>query len=118
MKRFCVRFSGDNDFINTVVPFVKALGAKVFAGYGGYDRITKEHIVQLFNDHAYTFYVMYQKYELQILPDERMKGYLQISVKDVYFDDEIQAFCDSGQWNGDGCVAHMDHEGKVQTYVI
>jgi len=42
MKRFYVRFAGDNDFCNTVKGFMKAISPRVFSEWKG---ITKETIV-------------------------------------------------------------------------
>ncbi len=110
MKKIYIRFPGDNDFVNTLSPFVKALAENIFY-LRGWENITKEQVVKLFNEHAFAFYSMYQCYKIEA--DEAIKDYLKISIKDVYFDDEAQFYLDSNDWNQDGYLAQLDHDGNV-----
>ena len=105
-KRICVRFAGDNDFINVVQPFTLQLGYKVYVTKEWAD-ITKTQIVELFNITSWAYYLMYQTREAYFNDSRNYKQYLQIDTKCVLFDDEIDKFQDSGQWNGDGCVVYM-----------
>jgi hypothetical protein len=102
IKSIFIRLAGDNDFINTIVPFVKAIGNIVLIEK---QLLTKTQIVDLFNEHIYSFYVLYQNDGKEHL---RIKPYLKITEKDVYLNEEITAFADSGYWNGDGCVVSID----------
>jgi hypothetical protein len=82
IKSIFIRLAGDNDFINTIVPFVKAIGNIVL--------IEKQLLTKTQIEHL------------------RIKPYLKITEKDVYLNEEITAFADSGYWNGDGCVVSID----------
>lgn len=107
IKRFAIRFSGDNDFIGTLKPFVETLADKIF--YGNWSEITKEDIVNLFNEHGYSFYCMYQSHTYE--PDIKMKDYLKIKVSDVMFDEEIDSFTN---YNHDGYIAYLDFDGSIK----
>jgi hypothetical protein len=83
MNKLYVRMAADNDFIKTVIPFVKALADKVLLG--AWDDITKEQIVSAFNAHAYSFFRMYQSCFVSDVDEQIIKPYLKIAVKDVMF---------------------------------
>ena len=110
MKRFYVRLAGDNDFCNTVKAFMEAVAPRVFSEWKG---ITKEAIVNLFNEHAYSLYCLHQSQDGQVAP--HMKNYLIIEVKDVYFDEEIDKF---NNHNGDGCLAALMYDNSIQYFIM
>lgn len=109
MNKIYIRFPGDNDYCNTVMHFVEAIAPRILLG--NWLNITKEEIVELFNNHAYSLYCLHQCYDLN--PRNTIKDYLKISVKDVYFDDEFSSFTD---YNHDGCLAYIGQSDIV--YVI
>ena len=111
MDRFYVRFAGDNDFCNTVKSFMQAIAPRVLFA-GEWRDITKEQVVALFNEHAFSLYALHQCFEVQA--EDRLRAYLRIKVGDVYFDDEIDAF---DNHNGDGCLAVEQHDG-IGYYVM
>jgi hypothetical protein len=105
MKRLYIRFAGDNDFIRTVISFVKDLGERVF--FDNWNNITKSEIVSLFNECAFAYFLINQS-DKPILSQEEMslhRSYLKIKEKDVYFDEEIDSFED---WNHDGCLIYIN----------
>jgi hypothetical protein len=110
MKQIYIRFAGDNDFITTVQAFVKTIAPRVF--FENID-ITKAKIVELFNEHAYSIYVLHQS-NYEKTPREDLKEYLRIEEKDVYFDDEVKEFTD---YNHDGCLAQVVYGNDIQ-YII
>ncbi len=109
MTRFYVRVAGNNDFYNTVRAFMEAIAPRVLLG-GEWKDITKEQIVALFNKHNFSMYALHQHHKLQIdaKHEAHMRIHLEIGVKDVYFDEEIDAFDNQ---NGDGCIATEQHDG-------
>jgi len=110
MNRLYVRFAGDNDFSNTVEAFVKAVAPNILLDC--WQRITKEEIVQLFNDHAFSLYALHQCRKIKA--DEGLRSYLELRIEDVYFDDEIDDFTNH---NNDGCLAVLEHDG-IGYYVM
>jgi len=109
-ERLYVRFAGDNDFGQTVKAFIKAIAPKILLGeWGG---ITKEDIVYLFNEHAFSMYALHQCHSFHA--NEKIQSYLKIEVKDVYFDDEIDKFTN---YNSDGCLAVLEHD-KIGYYIM
>lgn len=110
MNRLYVRFDGDNDFCTTVQAFVEAIAPRVMLG--SWKNITKEEIVSLFNLTAFPLYSLHQCFETSA--EDRLRDYLEIQVKDVYFDDEIDSF---DNYNGDGCLAAIEHDG-IGYYVM
>jgi hypothetical protein len=111
MGRLYVRFAGDNDFSTTVKAFVEAIAPRVLLGEWG--DITKEEIVKLFNDSAYVLYTLHQKHNLKIDSSD-LTTYLMITVKDIYFDDEVDNFTN---YNGDGCLAVLEYD-KIAYYIM
>ena len=110
MTRFYVRFPGDNDFISTVEAFVKAIADRVLLGDWG--NITKSQVAELFNYTAPSLYRLYQTREIELSHDPR--EYLTIESKDVYFDEEVDAFTN---FNHDGCLAVIEHD-RIGFYVM
>lgn len=111
MKKFMVRFAGDNDFIQTVIPFVKAIARKISFNIEDkiqFENVKKENIVALFNAYAYALYAMYQDDSISVVDHEHYREYLQITEKEVYFDKEVDDFATSGQWNNDGYAAELN----------
>lgn len=104
-QSFMVRFAGDNDFHRTVKRFVQAIAPIVFQD--GF-KTCKADIVKLFNETAYSFYTIAHYDSWNEFPTEKCgevittKDYLQITEKDVYFDNEVSEFTD---FNHDGCMA-------------
>ena len=115
MDRFYVRFAGDNDFCNTVKSFMEAVAPRMLFA-GEWRDITKEQIVALFNKHNFSMYALHQCHEVDVgaQEEDHMRNHLEIRVKDVYFDDEIDAF---DNHNGDGCLAVEQHDG-IGYYVM
>ena len=111
MRKFFVRFAGDNDFAQTVEGFVKSLAPRIF--YGCWDDITKALVVDLFNQHAFSFYALHQCNDFA--PEERLRDYLKIEEKDVYFDDEVDGFINN---NHDGCLAYITHNGDIEYHIM
>lgn len=109
MNRLYVRFAGDNDFFITVKAFVMAIAPKILLGE--WENITKEEIVNLFNEHAYSMYALHQSRDIKtkayIYGGATLQSYLQIETKDVYFDDEIDEFTN---FNHDGCMAVLERD--------
>jgi hypothetical protein len=105
-----VRFAGDNDYINTVRAFVEAIAPKVL--FDTWRDISKEEIVELFNNHAFSLYALHQCWVTHA--DERLRSYLKIEVKDVYFDEEIDEFTN---YNNDGCLAAVEYQ-KIGYYIM
>ncbi len=108
--RIYVRFAGDNDFAQTVKAFVKAIAPRIFLG--AWAHISKEDIVNLFNKHAFSLYALYQCHDLH--PDDSLRSYLNIEVKDVYFDEEIDEFTN---FNHDGCMASLEFD-DIAYYIM
>ena len=108
MNKIYIRFAGDSDYCNTVMYFVKAIAPRILLDWSN---ITKEEIVELFNNHAYSLYCLHQCHDLN--PQNTIKHYLKISVEDVYFDDEFESFTN---YNHDGCLAYIGQSDIV--YVI
>ena len=102
MNKIYIRFAGDSDYSNTVMHFVKAIAPRILLD--NWSNITKEEIVNLFNNHAYSLYCLHQSPNFN--PRSTIKDYLKISVEDVYFDDEFLSFTD---YNHDGCLAYIGH---------
>ena len=112
-----VRFAGDNDFRKTVKAFVEAIAPRVLLG--DFPEITKEDIVMLFNKHAYSLYELHQRHTISAEEEgcyqkEPLRDYLQIEIKDVYFDDEAKEFTN---YNSDGCMAVLEHDG-IEYYIM
>jgi hypothetical protein len=105
MKKFCVRFAGDNDFINTVEPFVKFIAVDVLYN----ESFSKAKIVELFNNHAYSLYILNQSRDKK--EDQSYKEYLKITEAEVLFDEEIDQFTN---WNHDGCLAYLNHNEEIK----
>jgi hypothetical protein len=103
MKRLYVRLAADNDFIITMRAFVMAIAPNVLLGYWG--NVTKEEIVKLFNDNAFSLYALHQCHTLHA--EEYLRSYIQIKVENVYFDDEIDNFTNH---NSDGCMAVLEQD--------
>lgn len=117
MDAIYVRFAGDNDFGNTVQAFVKSIAPHILLG--NWANITKEEVVALFNEHAYSLYVLNQCDRLKDIRDpkdlERTKAYLKIKEDEVYFGmEEFKAFTN---WNHDGCLAYIGHDKIVYQIV-
>ncbi len=110
MKRLYVRLAGDNDFWKTVEAFVMAIAPHVLEG-GKWAGITKEQIVALFNEHAFSLYALHQCHNLT--PEPNLRNHFPISTKDVYFDEEIDEF---SNYNGDGCMACILHDETIGYY--
>ena len=107
--KILIRFSGDNDFINTMIPFTKAIGEMVLLEN---IKLSKSDIVSLFNKHGYSFYVMYQSFGKE---DTSIKEYLFLNEKDVYFNEEVDAFTNQ---NHDGCVVYLNYNCDLEFYVV
>lgn len=111
MNRLYVRFAGDNDFGNTVKAFVEAIAPRILLGEW---HVSKQDVARLFNDTAFALYLLHQSRN-PTLPDLRdMRGYLRIEPKDVYFDEEIDAFTNH---NHDGCLAVLEHD-RIGYYIM
>lgn len=113
MNRLYVRFPGDNDFINTVRPFVQAIAPRIIDGDL---QLSKAKIVELFNEHAFSFYMLYQSPYMDESDERknRLKNYLRIEEKDVYFDEEIESHTN---YNHDGCMACKLGDGTIVYYM-
>lgn len=103
MNRLYVRFAGDNDFCMTVKAFVKAIAPRILLDV--WSDISKEEIVNLFNNHAFSLYALYQCHDLCAKKD--LQNYLKIDSSCVYFDNEIDIFTN---FNHDGCLAVLEHD--------
>lgn len=103
-KRLYVRFP-DNDFTTTVQAFVKAIAPHILFNDGQWGAITKLEIVRLFNEHAFALYALHQCH--RPMAEQQLRDYLQIEVKHVYFDDEIDSFTNH---DSDGCLAYIGHD--------
>lgn len=78
-----IRF-GDNDFVNTLLPFFQHIVANLDF------EPTKEQLVKIFNESSYGFYLAFQNcfnYE-----NEGTKDYLEIDVSRVYIGDEVTKY--------------------------
>lgn len=113
MRRIYVRFPGDNDFISTVKPFVRVIASRIMEEDL---QLSKAKIVELFNEHAFSLYMLHQSPYMSESGEEqkRLKDYLKIQEKDVYFDDEIDSFTN---YNHDGCMACKLGDGAIEYYV-
>ena len=101
----------DNDFYNTIQPFLKVLG-NAFDEDGLPSTMNKKHIVDAFNEMAYGLYLLNQHQNRYPLHGNT-KEYLKIEEKDVYLDSEIQALLDKDPWYN--CEFHYyDHYTKSQ----
>ena len=96
-NKIAIRFS-DNDFCNTLRPFLKLYCENLADGTFGKVEITKQHVVDLFNRSAHGLYWLCQngmRYTND-LPDDahikRMDEYLKIELEHVYFDEEVDAY--------------------------
>lgn len=87
--RIAINF-GDNDFYNTLMPFIKIIMDAVQWNPYLEQKLTKEHIVELFNNMAFSLYRMFQNsWEHSIDYEESTEKHLKINVNDVYIGDEI-----------------------------
>jgi hypothetical protein len=116
IKKLYVRFAGDNNFCHTVEAFVKAIAPRIF--YDSWHNISKKEIVDLFNYSASPLYHLHQNYNQSIDEKGRYESYLQIEEKDVMFNEEIDEFIYSGQTNGDGCLAYLNHKEDIECCIM
>lgn len=111
MRQLYVRFAGDNDFCNTMIAFVKAVAPRILLGE--WKDVSKQDIVSLFNQHAFSLYALHQSTE--VMADVSVQSYLKIEIKDVYFDDEVASFVD---FNHDGCLAYLMYDDETVQYSV
>jgi hypothetical protein len=103
---------GDNDFYNTMVPFMENL-QKAIKQSGFVETKTKEElrnwIIRIFNDTAVSFYWMFQNryqysHQSKDIPDfaEHMKAYFKVDKECVYIGEEVNNKCAESDWlNGE-----------------
>lgn len=105
-----VRFA-DSDFQKTVIAFVKAIAHQILLpNKQSHATISKQDIVELFNKHAYSLYCLHQA--LNFKDDLNCKNYLRIEEKNVFLG--MQDFKSFTNWNGDGCLAYINHSGNIE----
>jgi hypothetical protein len=85
--RVAIRFA-DNDFYNTLMPFMKVLAELIYHRDEDENPITKMDIVNLFNATAYSIY-MFCQHRPNDQSHEHLKTYLTIEARNVFIDGEI-----------------------------
>lgn len=99
-----IRFA-DNDFYNTLHPFMTLVLDSAFVGRPEsseriFENVTKARVVELFNEIAFGLYMLCQngfRYDDE-KGQEHIRNYLKITEKNVYLDDEVTKHieeCDS-----------------------
>jgi hypothetical protein len=78
----------DNDFYFAITAF---LGTMKNIGLQNYKDLTKEKFVEIYNRSIGGFYWLAQN-KMEYRTDWDASRYLQITVKDVYFDDEVKDY--------------------------
>lgn len=109
---------GDNDFHNTLMPFVKIIMDAIEWNPILEEKLTKERIVELFNGMSFSLYRMFQNsWEHSNGGDNHMKRYLMINVDRVYINNEIdKKFENYDSWaNGEFFYVDTDNH-QVQCY--
>jgi hypothetical protein len=94
MKRVGINF-GDNDFGNTLRPFVQSLLDLHMYDPERIKRFTRGDIAWLFNEVAYGLYRMFQARdtkEVEVKHEERLRRYLRIDEHHVLVDDEVTEY--------------------------
>lgn len=86
MNRFAIVF-GDNDFYNTFVPLVEALGK------AAWEEITKEQLCEIANNLLYGYYLLHQnRFRYTNGNETNLKDtYLKIRPQDILFNEEMDA---------------------------
>jgi len=91
--RIGIRFS-DNDYINTLRPFMDFLMKSIRESPELKENLTKDRIVDIFNQMAYPIYLLCQNMWRPTRPQSdadkiRTKNWIKIKTENVYLEDEI-----------------------------
>lgn len=94
MDRVGINF-GDNDFGNTLRPFVQSLLDLYRRDPQRAVSFTKKDVVWFFNEMAYGLYRMFQSRDFKRVEDkyeEHLRNYLQIDEQHVLVDEEVDKY--------------------------
>jgi len=111
VKRVGINF-GDNDFGNTLRPFVQVLLDAYNWGSDTAKNLTKEKVVELFNESSWGLYLLFQHRHGWTVY-EGTKDYLKIDINHVLTDKEVDEYF-LQTWRHNGHFYWVDFEtGKV-----
>ena len=111
-RQFFIRFAADNDYIYLISEFAKLIARNVFE-----KAISKSDIVRLFNRTALELYLILNSHkfcELDSSALDRLKEYLVIDEKCIFFNEEFEQF---SNFNGDGCLAVLNFKNEIEYYI-
>lgn len=112
-----IRFA-DNDFYNTLHGFFRTVADGVM--WNRHDvagKLTKQRVVDLFNNLAYPLYLLYQNREAEDYNSfDSVAKWVIITEKDVYLDEEVDAYLDYLRETrcGNGEFQYFDLEATLQ----
>lgn len=116
-----IRFT-DNDFHNTLRPFLLQMAEHGFENYGNDKRpFSKELVIDLFRRCAGALYILCQNglsYNFEHI--NQTTKYLETKPIEVYFDDEVKKFItdNNGWFNGEFFVVDTQAHGGPHFYTI
>lgn len=100
--RIGIRFS-DNDFRHTIIPFMDFLMKSIRDDSRLENNLTKDRIVDIFNQMAYPIYLLCQnhwRYKTSNADKIRIKNWIKIKTEHVYLEEEIdERIKINGNWD-------------------